>query len=172
MTFNFLISKEKIGGYRMGFNYAKEKLLFDKEWKTLKEQYIKEGMSKEAIEDLYDFDWSWFKMRRRYESHVQRLPEEDFDEQSIGNRTDLFKKYTSLSTELDEYFSGRYAWVDTLSNVKLVGKIKKLSFKELELLTLIAIEGYSQREIARKMNCSQNSISKKIIKIKKILESF
>ncbi|HAW6162664.1 TPA: hypothetical protein JL426_005273, partial [Escherichia coli] len=33
-------------------------------------------------------------------------------------------------------------------------------------LTLLAIEGYTQREIARKMHCSQNTIFKRLIKIK------
>ncbi|HBB9521721.1 TPA: helix-turn-helix domain-containing protein, partial [Escherichia coli] len=33
-------------------------------------------------------------------------------------------------------------------------------------MTLLAIEGYTQREIARKMHCSQNTIFKRLIKIK------
>ena len=157
----------------MGFNYGKEKILFDKEWKILKEQYIRAGMPENAINDLYYFDWSWFKMRRIYANHVQLLPEENFDDQNLEERTELFKKYASLLTEFDEYsFSSRYDWVETLSNVKLGKMIKKLRIEELELLTLIAIEGYSQREVAYKMNCSQNAISKKLIKIKKFLRNF
>lgn len=157
----------------MGFNYGKEKMLFDKEWEILRQQYIKAGMPENVIDDLYDFDWSWFKMRRIYENHVQLLPEENYDDQNLQDRTDLFKKYDSLLTEFNEDdLSGRYAWIETLSDVKIVKMIKNLTTEELEFLTLIAIEGYSQREVAGKMNCSQNAISKKLIKIKKSLINF
>ncbi|WP_180136610.1 MULTISPECIES: sigma-70 family RNA polymerase sigma factor [unclassified Acinetobacter] len=37
-------------------------------------------------------------------------------------------------------------------------------------MTLLAIEGYTQREIARKMHCSQNAIFKRLVKIKGILK--
>jgi len=33
----------------MGFNYSREKLIFDREWEKLREQYKKVGMSEEAI---------------------------------------------------------------------------------------------------------------------------
>ncbi|WP_419195540.1 sigma factor-like helix-turn-helix DNA-binding protein [Escherichia coli] len=32
-------------------------------------------------------------------------------------------------------------------------------------MTLLAIEGYTQREIARKMHCSQNTIFKRLIRL-------
>lgn len=41
----------------MGFNYSKEKFIFDKEWERLREQYRKARMSEESIQELYDFDW-------------------------------------------------------------------------------------------------------------------
>lgn len=155
----------------MGFNYSKEKILFNKKWTSLRENYARQGMSEKSIQELYDFDWSWFKMRRVYENHVQMLPEEEIDEQNTETRTNLFLKYSSLLTEFDESsFIGRYAWVESISNAKLAESVKKLTVDELELLTLIAIEGFSQREIAIKMCCSQNAISKKLIKLKSILK--
>ena len=44
----------------MGFNYSKEKRIFDKEWERLSEQYKKAGMNEEAIQELYDFDFRSF----------------------------------------------------------------------------------------------------------------
>ena len=155
----------------MGFNYSREKLLFDREWEKLCEQYKKEGMSGEAIQELYDFDWSWFRMRRNYENRVQAMPEEEIDEQNAETRSNLFQRFATLSTSFDEMeFSGRYAWIDTISDDALSKKIRDLSDDELKLLTLLAIDGYTQREIARKMHCSQNAISKRLIKIKRILK--
>lgn len=155
----------------MGFNYGKEKSIFDREWEKLREQYKKAGMSKEAIQELHDFDWSWFRMRRNYENHVQALPEDEINEQHAETRSNLFQKFTSLSTSFNEMeFSGRFAWIDSISDVELLKNLKKLSDYELELLTLFAIDGYTQREIAIKMHCSQNAISKRVIKIKRTLK--
>lgn len=155
----------------MGFNYGREKSIFDKEWEKLCEQYKKAGMNEEVIQELYDFDCSWFRMRRNYENRVQALPAEEIDEQRTETRSNLFQKFASLSTSFDEMeFSGRYAWIDIISDDTLSKKLKNLSEDELELLTLSAIEGYTQREIAKKMHCSQNAISKRLIKIKRILK--
>jgi len=155
----------------MSFNYSKEKLAFDKEWKKLREQYTKAEMTEEVIQELYNFDWSWFRMRRNYENHVQALPEEEINEQYIETRSSLYRRFTSLSTSFDEMtFSGHFAWIDTISDGAISKKLKKLSNDELELLTLIVMEEYSQREIARKINLSQNAISKRLIKIKKFLK--
>ena len=155
----------------MGFNYSKEKFIFDKEWERLREQYRKARMSEESIQELYDFDWSWFRMRRNYENRVQAMPEEEIDEQNAETRSNLFQRFTSLSTSFDEVeLSGRYAWIDTIFDDALSKKLKDLSDDEIEILTLWALEGYTQCEIARKMHCSQNAISKRLIKIKRILK--
>lgn len=155
----------------MSFIYGKEKSLFDREWRSLREQYKGLGMSEKLIQELYDFDWSWFRMRRVYENHVQMMPKEEIGEKDSETRTNLFKRYSLLSSESDEiFFLGRYSWIESISDAKLSAKIKTLTLDELELLTLIAIEGYTQREIAQKMNCSQNAISKRMIKIKEILK--
>lgn len=117
----------------MGFNYSKEKFIFDKEWEKLREQYRKAGMSEESIQELYDFDWSWFRMRRNYENRVQAMPEEEIDEQNAETRSNLFQRFTSLSTSFDEVeLSGRYAWMDTISDDALSEKLKELSDYELE----------------------------------------
>lgn len=167
----FILKKSENGGIRMGFNYSREKLIFDREWEKLRGQYKKAGMNDEAIQELYDFDWSWFRMRRNYENRVQAMPEEGIDEQNAETRSNLFQRFTSLSTSFNEMgFSGRYAWIDTISDDALSKKLRDLSDEELELLTLLAFEGYTQREIARKMHCSQNAISKRLIKIKRILK--
>nr|WP_312579321.1 RNA polymerase subunit sigma-70 [Sedimentibacter sp.] len=130
----------------MGFNYSREKFIFDREWENLHEQYKKVGMREKVIHELYDFDWSWFCMRRNYENRVQALPEEGIDEQRAETRSNLFQKFASLSTSFDEMdLSGRYAWIDTISGDALSRKLRDLSDYELELLTLLALEGYTQR---------------------------
>ena len=151
----------------MGFNYAKERRSFENEWKKLREQYREAGFSEEGINAMRAFDEEAFRSRRRYENHSQELPTEDFGEDDSENRTSLFEKFGSLTVTFDEGdFGSRYAWVDTVSNPDLAAKLKMLKASDLELLTLIVIEGYSQIETARMLGCSQKVISMKMTRIK------
>lgn len=44
----------------MGFNYAREKRKFDKEWEQLHQEYAAAGMSEAAIAQMKAFDWGCF----------------------------------------------------------------------------------------------------------------
>lgn len=155
----------------MGFNYAREKREFMKEWARLRCEYQAAGMSEETIKKLYSFDWEWFCSRRSFANHSQELPVEHIDEDSEQSQSNLINKFDTMRTEFDEStFDGRFAWVDTIEDAVLVDKLKRLSAEDLELLTLIAMDGYQQAELARLRGCSKNAISKKIIRIKTFLK--
>lgn len=154
----------------MGFNYAKEKKAFDEEWKKLRIEYEGAGMSQQAIEDMYNFDWREFCSRRVYIDHTQQLPDTYFENEFGHECSLLFRRYPTLSTTFDEAdFDGRYAWIEAIDDPQMARKLKKLSQRDLEILTLLAMEGYSQRELARKLGCSQNAISKRVKKIRVLL---
>lgn len=54
----------------MGFNYGLEKKNFDSQWAMTRKQYEDAGMSSEAIQAMYDFDWSVFNANRSYQNHM------------------------------------------------------------------------------------------------------
>ena len=151
----------------MGFNYAREKRRFEKEWEQLHEEYSALGMDEAAIDRIKEFDWRWFCSRRVYAHHNQHLPDEgDFPE----DRGLLIRRYRKLVTEFDELkFSGRYAWLHEIEDEELYRRLDTLPGKDIELLTLIIEEGYRQADVARMWECSRNSVSKRWNKIKKIL---
>jgi len=150
----------------MGFNYAKERRNFEAGWNKLREKYRDANMTEETIQIMYEFDLDDFRKCRTQERHDQPLPIEDFGEDKTENRTSLFSKFSSLTVSFDESdFAGRYAWVDEINNTTLIYRLKRLNQNDLELLTLFAIEGYSQTEIARLQGCSQQNISLKITRI-------
>ena len=126
----------------MGFNYAKEKKKFDLEWEILQKEYADAGMDPSAIEAMHSYDWGMFLSRRTYENHTQ-------DEKD---------------------FQGRYAWIDTIEDAGLLKKLSRLSKQDLELLTLYAIEGCTQTEIALLLHLNQSVISRKINRIKKFFK--
>jgi len=155
----------------MAFYYAKEKRDFDCEWDKLRAEYRSAGMPEESIDALYQFDLQWFCSRRRFSNHNQSLPSEVIDSEDDYTQSSLIRKFASFAVNLDEtLIGGRYGWIESVEDEQLLEKLKRLSQEDLALLTLIAIDGYKQAEIARIRGCSKNAISKKFIKIKKFLE--
>lgn len=153
----------------MGFNYAKQKQRFETEWKKLRKEYEREGMSAYAIDQMYQFDVEAFRSWRIYTVHTQSLPDMRIDEE-MKKHASLLKKFKTLSVYFDEHdFSERYAWVDTIEHPMLATRLKQLRPNDLELLTFLIIEGHSQAELAQKWACSQKAISKRYLKIKKYL---
>lgn len=158
----------------MGFNYAKEKKEFDKEWKALQKEYEDAGMTLPAIEAMRTYDWEHFLSRRAYENHTQPLPEAFLCGDEDGQRdmlSALVRRFSALTTSFDvEDFHGRFAWIDTIDNASLHSKLARLSIKDLELLTFVVLEGHDQCELAQRWHSSQSAISQRLKKIKKILK--
>ncbi len=157
----------------MGFHYAKEKRLFDLEWNRLQKEYEDAGMEPSAIEEMRNYDWTVFLSRRIYENHTQPLPDTYLGDETDGQRSRLLDKFSSLSMTFDEGdFPGRYAWVSAIEDAVLARRLSKISSEDLELLTLYAIEGHTQKEIALLLRRNQSVISRKINRIKNFLKNF
>ena len=59
-------------------------------------------------------------------------------------------KYPEKFYREDTYFqTGRYDWVESISNPELLDKIKSLTLKQLDILTQYVIEERNQAEIAK-----------------------
>ena len=138
----------------MGFNYAREKRKFDREWNEKERWYRKSGMSEDAIREMYKYDWSEFNSTRKFYRHgddnvnVESIVEEDGD-------------------SIDKTFSEE--WIELLETPNLVRKVRKLSAYYIEIIDLMVRENLTQEEIAGRMHCSQQNIAKKIEKIRKLL---
>lgn len=154
----------------MGFNYAQEKKRFDQTWDGLYKEYIEAGMDPESIQSLYEFDLDFFRSQRRYRSHTQDLPLETNSGETKGISALLCRFTHGTSSFSESDFSGRYTWVDTIENPQLSLRLKQLSDEDLELLTLLVFEEWSQRELAQILGCSQSAISQRFNRIKKFLK--
>jgi len=138
----------------MGFYYATERKRFEQEWAKLRKQYEATGMDTKAIQLLYEFDLEVFRSQRTYENHTQAMPNEYISKNDLEHST-LLRKFGTQSITFDEAeFSGRYAWVDTIENQHLALTLRKLSDKDLELLTFPVLEEHTQRELAQKWGCT------------------
>ena len=137
----------------MAYNYAKEKRNFDAEWKRKASWYRKEGMSEDGIEEMRRFDLEQFNRDRAYESRRRPL------ETACG----------SCYTLMPEFNSGRFSWIEELSDPRLSAKLRELPEADLELLTLLCVDGLSQAQTAHVLRCTQQAVSKRMRKIKKHL---
>ena len=67
----------------MGYNYSREKRKFDAEWKKKEEWYRESGMSEEAIQEIFAYDWAEFNATRRFYRYM-----EDVDVEQILHHSD------------------------------------------------------------------------------------
>lgn len=156
----------------MKFNYGKEDKAFRKEWSKLKQEYKAAGMSDESIERMYEFDREDFLRKRNLSIHEvfyrdigdsDRYAEDLVD--SLLTNSGKVAGIEDIEGQILPYF-----WLEEISDPTLHRRLCALKKKDLELLTLHAILGYSNTEIAKSQGLHPSVISRKIKRIKKILK--
>ena len=153
----------------MGFNYGLEKKNFDSQWAVTHKQYEDAGMSREAIQSMYDYDCSAFNATRAYQNHTQEIAAPSF-EQSEESYSPLMDKYQEAVSVTDTYHEtkSRFAWIGEIENEQLLTALETLKTEDLEIITMYAYEGYDITEISKVYGVSRPTIS---IKIKRITKS-
>lgn len=79
----------------------------------------------------------------------------------------LLKNFLNETSESDKHCfqdNPRFAWIDELENYDLYTKICFLPKKDIDLITLIAFEGYTQKEVAVMRGNTATAICNKIKK--------
>ena len=96
----------------MGFNYGLEKKNFDSQWAVTRKQYEDAGMSREAIQAMYDYDCSVFNATRAYQNHTQEIAAPSF-EQSEESYSPLMDKYQKAISVTDHYCETKscFTWI-------------------------------------------------------------
>ena len=157
----------------MGFNYGLEKKNFDSQWTATCKQYEDAGMSSEAIQAMYDYDWSVFNATRAYQNHTQEMAAPSF-KQSEESYSPLMNKYQEAVSVTDTYHEtkSRFAWIGEIENEQLLTALETLKTEDLEIITMYAYEGYDITEISKVYGVSRPTISIKIKRITKFLKNF
>ena len=155
----------------MGRNYAIERAKFERQQRQQAEQYRKLGMDEEQIQTMYEFDLATFRSDWRYEKHTQGLAASSFgDGTQDDSKSALFEKFLAqLSVKPDDGHSREW-WVEEIENPQLALALKELSKSDLEFITRIVIEKATQMELSEELGISQQAVSKKWRKMKKILK--
>lgn len=157
----------------MAYNYARERKKFVDEWKRKRAEYTAAGMDSNTIEEMYQFDLTEFRKNRSYFTHTVPMLPVGFDDDNGEDKSTFVNRFREATSVYDDYCSTtRYGWIDDIDNPLIVKKLKELSLNDIELLTLIVFDGFSQRDVAAMKMVSQFAISKKIQRIKKFLKFF
>lgn len=154
----------------MAWINAYERNKFDEEQKRLAEEYRATGMTEYQIEQMQQFDLDLFRGERNYQMHTQPIDMRGFEENNQDESDNsLLKKFLevmSCTMELDESAKNRYWWIDMIENVSIVEKIKSLQQCDIELITLIVFEGYSQTDAASILQITDRAVRAHWSKIK------
>ena len=157
----------------MGFNYGLEKKNFDRQWAIMRKQYEDAGMSIEAIQAMYEYDWSVFNAARSYQNHTQEIAAPSF-EQGEEAYSPLMNKYREAISITEHYreTKSRFTWIGEIEDERLLSALENLSDADLELITLYAYEEYDTVEISKVFGTTKQNISKKIRRITNFIKNF
>ena len=159
----------------MEFNVAKERLKFFEEQDRLAREYRKAGMTEEQIKVMFDYDYEAFKKERVFCEHNIPIVLKGFGGKDTQmDESDLvYLNMEKFMAKTDTYDpADKYGWVEKVQDAKLYEALKNFSEKEIELMALYFIEGYTLQEIAEIRGNSKQAVSKKIEKLKKKLKKF
>ena len=94
----------------------------------------------------------------------------DFDEGGEDEtESTLFEKFfDELTVSLeDSGYKSRYWWIEEIEDVDLANKIKLLNPKEIEILTLLFVDGYSMLETAELIGVPYRSFKRQLSSLKR-----
>ena len=138
----------------MGKSYTELRKEFEQEWAKNLKLYIKAGMSPEFIAAMREYDEAVFRKERTFRDNTPARIEY-WDDPRLDNPVEYFSRLTKdLDTQLEDISPG-------LS--------QKLEPPDKELLLLTSI-GYTQAEIGEKLHISQQAISLRFNKLKKLFK--
>ena len=151
----------------MTFIYSTERRIFENNWAQTEAFYRKHGVSEEAIREMREYDWDQFKAARVEAIHTQEMgfqPDEDDD--GMMESPLLIKFPEQFTSQYDAHGThSRYWWLEELSDPRIVAVLPHLTDDDKELLTLIYVDGYTQRECAVILHITQAAVSYKIQKV-------
>lgn len=157
----------------MGFNYGLEKKNFDRQWAIMRKQYEDAGMSIEAIQAMYEYDWSVFNAARSYQNHTQEIAAPSF-EQGEEAYSPLMNKYQEAISITEHYRETKscFTWIGEIENERLLAALENLSELDLKILTLYVYAGYTESEIAMTLESKRITIHKRIERMTMFLKNF
>ena len=157
----------------MSFNKGYELKKFEAHWEKLRIEYAAAGMTKEAIQKMYDYDRQQFNSERTFIERTQEFTAPAY-ESSEEEASPLMLRYQDAITVTDTYHEtkSRFAWIGEIENERLLAALENLSELDLKILTLYVYAGYTESEIAMALESKRITIHKRIERMTMFLKNF
>lgn len=158
----------------MKYNVARERIKFFAEQEKLAKQYRTAGMTEDQIKLLFDYDYEMFKKERVFREHNNFVDMSTFDGGQVAeeNYSNIEKYMEKFTVELENIkLSGRFGWIEEIEHQKLYATLKKLSKKDVKLVTMYIFEGYTLADIAKIWGVSPQAVGKRMRRVKKFLKN-
>ena len=156
----------------MSFNNGNERRKLNAKWEQLRVQYREAGMSKEAIQAMYEFDLGVLNSERAYDANTVAAcdGEDDVDARKAAD----LKQYEAAITVTDTYRETKscFTWIGEIENERLLAALENLSELDLKILTLYVYAGYTESEIAMTLESKRITIHKRIERMTMFLKNF
>ena len=159
----------------MGYNNGRGNKELESMWDRLREEYRAAGMGEDAIREMIAFDKQCRNRDRKFYEHIQYMDFRKADGEVGENQSKSYHRKFKDSLQEEARITDparRYGWVDELDSENLVNAVRSLSEKDMELITLLAYREKTEEEIAEMWGVSQQAISQRRRKIRKILKKF
>lgn len=153
-----------------GFNYGRERKKMEKEWKKTAKICKEAGMSDQQISEIYRMWLDELNGDRRFSKHTFSYNEEEEEEGEKILTALSYAMYQSGMTQDKFSGCGRYSWIDDIATPEIVMWLKSLNEIDIELLTLLVVDGMSQSEAAEKLGKHRPDICRRIKRLRKSLE--
>ena len=132
------------------------------------------GMAEESIGVIHRLELDLLNHDRCFYTHMQSYDGLQFADESEADegRSPLLKKFQEqLSvTQVEICEWSRMSWIEDLDTDEIILWVKSQSEKNIELLTLVTVDGLKQTEVAGMWGVSDAAISKRMKKIRTSLE--
>lgn len=155
----------------MYFNYGYERRLFEQDQTKKKREYLKTGMSEEAIREMYEYDLNVFNNERKEIKHRAHYSEMlTYDAETGDSRYMDMDEFPSKIEHIDYSLIGS-KWLEDIENPYLY---KALSNLPKDYITIIGMkmDGYTDEEVGDFFGVKRKTINNKILRVKKLLTYF
>ena len=153
-----------MAGYK-GYNYGYNRKHMEYEFSGIAEACRAAGMPKEKIEEIHRLLLDQLNSDRRFYAHTiscDGLKFPDGGESSIDNNP-LMETYpdqfTTVSVEVSDL--NKTSWIEDLDSDEITAWVKALDKIDLQLITLLVVDGLKQTEIAKLWGVTVPAISKR-----------
>lgn len=149
------------------FIYAYHRKVMEKKWEETAKICKEAGMSDQQISEIYRMWLDELNGDRRFARHTLSYDEKE-GEKMLSSLS--YSMYQSGMTQDEFSGCGRYSWIDDIATPEIVMWLKSLNEIDIELLTLLVVDGLSQSEAAKKLQKCSSDITRRKKRLRKSLE--